>query len=134
MEVTEVRIGNYVLGQDGSFPVHLVIGIDHSKIKTQPLNLISWQSIESVSYLDGQSTARPIVITDDWLIKLGFKSNSESDRFWYPEKNFWVTSFKGRYSAHLQHDKINDIQFINQLQNLFFTVTSEELTIKEPAV
>lgn len=75
----------------------------------------------------------PITLTEEWLIKFGFKSNNQTDGFWFPQTNIWVRSQKGRFTAHLQHDKLIDIKYVHQLQNLYYALTGEELTIEETA-
>ena len=70
---------------------------------------------------------RAIPITEEWLVKLGFVSNG-INRCWkdpidliYMGDNSWL------YLANQRH--VN-LFYIHQLQNLYFALTGEELTIK----
>jgi hypothetical protein len=74
----------------------------------------------------------PIPLTEEWLIKFGFTEEYRSKMhstfytenlsyyFWYENKRQYA-SFKG-----------TDIvcQYVHQLQNLYFALTGEELTLK----
>lgn len=78
----------------------------------------------------------PIPLTEEWLIKFGFESINTHGL---------VTFDKGRLSIHLpcSHYKNgrtyfnswciieHSVKYVHQLQNLYFALTGEELTIKE---
>jgi hypothetical protein len=87
---------------------------------------------------------RPIPLTEEWLHKFGVTWNNINGREYY----FNTT---GLYCLHLEPPTKGEddgwtpmtpdgdgsigkeIFFVHQLQNLFFALTGEELTIKEPA-
>jgi hypothetical protein len=72
----------------------------------------------------------PIILTEEWLIKFGFVQ-SENNR-WYEVKNFSVST-SGFVAVFIQRDWSNldlKIEYIHQLQNLYFALTGEELIIK----
>jgi len=67
-----------------------------------------------------------IPLTEEWLIKFGFK----------PLAKDWA--FKGvvihtRKRGFVLRKSVPDIKHVHQLQNLYFSLTGEELTIKELA-
>ena len=78
---------------------------------------------------------KPIPITEQWLLKFGFYKTTENTgnlicfkngkytiAKWINDKwQFWISTI----------DLYNSPQYVHQLQNLYFALTSEELTIKE---
>lgn len=78
-------------------------------------------------YMDIE-TCKPIPLTEEWLLKFGFEEymdglrlNSivirlEKSELWYVSKHNIV---------------LNKIRYVHQLQNLYFALTGEELTVKE---
>ena len=67
----------------------------------------------------------PIQLTEEWLMKFGFKLYGES----YWKGNFKYNSIQCfEYFGIPIHDSL--IRYVHQLQNLHFTLTGEELTIK----
>jgi hypothetical protein len=117
MEAKELRIGNLVY-QFGIPPAVEVIRLTKDKI------LID---------------ASPIPITEEWLIKFGFYEydrmgeniffsiKPHNDMNWnlHFNRNILSVSFKD-----LIWDKSFEIKHVHQLQNLYFALTGEELTIK----
>jgi hypothetical protein len=77
---------------------------------------------------------KAIPLTEEWLLKLGF-TKKENKQYWYKENN--MLRFVLLYGS--LHCSIGDdengmlykiISFIHELQNLYFALTNEELTIK----
>jgi hypothetical protein len=116
MESNELRIGNYV---------------DCYK-KRHNEKFIEVESIElySINYdFCGYYVCDliPIPITEDWLLKFGFEKDSDlvnslcKSGIWFNVKNMEAT-----YLSH----KLRKINYVHELQNLYFALTGEELTIK----
>jgi hypothetical protein len=125
MKTNELRIGNFINHEDFNVPM-MVSGIllDDNRIR--------------VAAIGGQSTVMvggscsPIPLTEEWLFKFGFYQDGRS----YKLKNFGRFIFheigisfypSGILKSLLRRDII---QSVHQLQNLFFALTNEELTIK----
>jgi hypothetical protein len=75
----------------------------------------------------------PIPLTEEWLLKFGFKESGRDINIihWYNGviylnsyeldfNGYWLRYYRGRI-----HCKIN---YVHQLQNLYFALTGEELT------
>lgn len=85
----------------------------------------------------------PVILTEEWLVKFGFKSSSDADyelgpvRYMINDKTF---AYKCGIPSHVYASSCEDdphydielphIKFVHQLQNLYFALTSEELTVK----
>jgi hypothetical protein len=139
MKANELRIGNYVTWKDeeSNDAILTVTGI--------VLNDCVWVEWE---WEDGEKDytecdfdgLKPILITEDWLIKLGFyeydrmgeniffSMKQYNDMNWnlHFNRNILTVSFKD-----LVWNKSFEIKYIHQFQNLYFAITGEELTIKE---
>jgi hypothetical protein len=72
-----------------------------------------------------------IPLTEEWLVKFGFESNNSTSNF--------LTYYNERYDYRIEiyqngdvwFDELRKIQHVHQLQNLYFVLTGEELTLKE---
>lgn len=75
----------------------------------------------------------PIPLTEEWLIKFGFKIS----KYGFPTKNNFqvghVTTdenYQFEYSlGTIGKWILKDIKYVHQLQNLYFALTGEELTL-----
>jgi len=121
MNANELRIGNFIQKYDGT-----IITVDGSLIRDLEINgnlqLLSNPPIDALSYIS---------LTEEWLLKLGFK------RYWELQDAF--PSFLGKVTimATAKQNIFNcnecelEIKYVHQLQNLFFALIGDELTIKE---
>ena len=132
MEARELRIGNYIYWDipEKENVVHTVIGIDKGKPKTLPISLGT--IIEEY---------KPIPLTEEWLLKFGFKEVKNEPRQWFRIKTkklsvYLEISLKEK-RATLYKDNYNCYsdcvfpKYVHQLQNLYFALTGEELTTQE---
>jgi len=139
MEAKELRIWNLVTDQFyDSF--NNVITID--SITDKGINVTAVDSDKPY----GMHTAileveyefdklKPIPLTEEWLIKLGFKVRRNNYfrkgdlqiniSHNYDVTNAWLLSFDESYSLEII------VGYVHQLQNLYFALTGEELTIKQ---
>lgn len=112
MNASDLRIGNYVKG------------VRVGKVKTIFSTHFQVDDINSVSLgYSIQDKFEPIPLTEEWLIKFGFTKNFEE----YSTKHLKIgkrVNKKGFYYGG------REIKHVHQLQNLYFALTGEELTIK----
>lgn len=114
----ELRIGNWV-EYNVNFP------------PTEPIQ------INEINKNDDFSDCNPIPLTPEILLACGFKDNEQNNSFDIEIKNCGILSFdKDDYSA-LITGSLKELGFatnslykcIHQLQNLYFSLTGEELKI-----
>lgn len=134
MKANELRIGNLVGGPYEETEVDLDILI----------HLISKKEIQQKPYYS------PIPLTEEWLIKFGFELIANNGFDWRhfsidskePSKHITIRTDEGdNFFALFNHSEcdkkelqfINRCEYVHQLQNLYFALTGEELTIKELA-
>jgi hypothetical protein len=118
MKASELRIGNYFY---------------------DTLGKVNRIDLEAITYIvkEPHNQVKPIPLTEEWLLKFGFSKRDVLSSVLYDMKN-------PRFSIYLNPpiDKSNkwnilgiekniNIQYVHQLQNLYFALTGEELTIKQ---
>ena len=103
MKITELRIGNWV------------------RIHTQEYQM----TIEDFNFKE--DFIKPIPLTEEWLLKFGFEKTRWGMRRYPLEIRGSVVMF-GHQSAQ-RHLNIR-CEYIHQLQNLYFSLTNQELTIE----
>ena len=117
MKANELRIGNFVslallddsLRQNVSLNKNQLIGI-----------------IKEGTYLSD-----PIPITQKWLLELGFEILLNKNSFFAEKKApKWFVLTKTDDGFKLAFFNVPSIKYIHQLQNLYFSLTGDELTIK----
>jgi len=69
---------------------------------------------------------QPIPLTEEWLLRFGFAF--EDMVYWF--EGFDILHLKEEFEF-LNHDYPIKIKHVHQLQNLFFSLTNEELTLKQ---
>lgn len=123
VNVKEFRIGNYI---------EWCGAIDFIKvINTKNEN---FEYIETCSYLDIPiSEIKPIQLTEDILLKCGFEkgSNIIGDCY-FIEHDFGISDFVlniTKTSNFNIYELDLTINYLHQLQNLYFALTNEELII-----
>jgi len=128
MEANELRIGNLVnsigydfyedhIFADGTYDEHLV-------------------DIETLMFLEGKNPGytstgfKPINITEEWLVRLGFKDTGVAFEI-ETQKCLTMFSYQSEKAFYVGiKDLVLELEYIHQLQNLYFALTGEELTIK----
>lgn len=146
IKAEELRLGNLVEIDNGLLPEtkgkpHVVIGIQNRSDKDFPdsdsvISLIpnerSWRN-----YSQWNEYIKPIPLTEEWLLKFGFFVSTRKNCYY---KN-WGTNgvelivhdyhYKGGFEYELGSNKYKVVEYIHQLQNLYFALTGEELTINK---
>jgi hypothetical protein len=122
MKASELRIGNWV---------------QHTEIwsyRNGDAKCFNFPLLISDFYAEVECTIeieklQPIPLTEEWLLKFGFIKYGMS----YADSIFVINLWSnGLFMPQYQyrHGKRNPIKYVHQLQNLYFALTSEELTIK----
>ncbi len=113
MKASELRIGNWVNGKHrGEFQV----------------------TCENISDLqNGHIELKGIPLTEEWLERMGFKDNEWRHK---TDANcmYWGKDRKKLYISDqrdTEYSFIAPCKYVHQLQNLYHSLTGEELTIKE---
>ena len=112
MKANELRIGNLVLRPD-------LNELNHSISEPKP---------HYVEFTDlcNEHRLKPIPLTEEWLVKFGFDDDFHIGKFWVTidDNGYYYTNHK------LNDNGFTEVLFVHSLQNLYFALTGEELTIK----
>jgi hypothetical protein len=129
MRAEDLRIGNLVYIPQ--LKKHSQIGVIEENGRFTTKNYSS--SFSSIECL------QPIPLTEEWLLKFGFNCVSDHNpnkkvfrlNFGYfKELNFAVNSEYGELNYFRYNGGYTNIKHVHQLQNLYFALTCEELTLK----
>ncbi len=78
----------------------------------------------------------PILLTEEWLLNLGFKKDNKLNYVFHFEFNegyeeITVELYKGGENDFYFRGNIlhNDLKYVHQIQNLYFALTQRELTV-----
>lgn len=126
MKVSELRIGNLVK-HASSGKTCIVDEIHNAGAMTSYLS-------EKGSVTAGIQFFEPIPITAEWLERLGFNFSPPINSWVKDSHRIYTSDTNGIYVFNMFsiHDADSYIEFqcVHQLQNLFFALTGEELTLK----
>jgi hypothetical protein len=112
MNPKELRIGNHVL------------------LNGKPLEVRSIYSNDYFGKPVMQSEYKPIPITKEWLLEFGWKQcDSFTEAYHFNGFRFVLTENE-QWIEYSDNEAI-DIKYVHQLQNLYFALTGEELTINK---
>ena len=114
MKSTELRIGN------------IITGLSIEKVEWLGDQVVNLYSIGGYS---------PIELTEEWLIKFGFKRVQE-DKYGchYENKECWIYLTHSGFEIEIitSYGRFNlsrTYKYVHQLQNLYFAITGQELSV-----
>jgi hypothetical protein len=124
MKAQDLRIGNLV-------NYKIVDKLDERK---------EWFELCEIDAVDLQvidSDYQPIPLTKEWLLKFGFKIYKDPETVFYEIRfdkivnyKFYISRKIGFGIFYYENDfLITQIDSVHQLQNLYFALTNEELTL-----
>jgi hypothetical protein len=100
-------------------------------------------TVDTFNALDdgfSKDSFEPIPLTEEWLVKFGFECIEKDvpclrdrtmSRFFLNNFNIEILSDGQIYQKHFESTELINCDYIHQLQNLYFALTGEELTIKK---
>lgn len=145
IKANELRIGNFIVDDDGA--LSKVIGFkpyDHSVRCDEEEGCDILIDIHGADgkirrgYAAESTTVSPIPVTSKWLERCGFVNGAiDREEYWTLEFNetekFSFTDIGLRYGiqgvAQYEWSKVDHITHLHQLQNLYYWLTGEDLTI-----
>jgi len=126
MEVQELRIGNLVTTVEGTkhFGKELEIEFltnNNCYDLDAPLDSINGYELNKVI---------PIPLTEEWIVRFGFASYKLSGFNYFGNSKIKIAhTFDNRNIFFEVNASLAPLEYVHQLQNLYFALTGEELTL-----
>jgi hypothetical protein len=120
MKATELRIGNY---------------IDYTTEREIVTMQTTYEYIRLIH--NGDKNFKPIPLTEEWLLKFGFEIDKDPETVFYEIRFDKTANYKFYLSRKIgfgifyyeNNFSTTQIHSVHQLQNLYFALTNEELTL-----
>ena len=122
MKASELRIGNYVWDDYDGVLIVDSISKDSVRLSNTHQETSGKYSLKQI---------KPIEIHKDWLLDFGFKKDPNRHYRIYHGRNVPVRLWEISEDDWVCVKSNARVKYVHQLQNLFFALTGEELTIKE---
>ena len=128
MRANELRIWNYVRFYATE---SIITAINNNDEENSYVDVASYNDIPI-------EDLNPIPLTEEWLVKFGFIKIKYLNEYFVQEIGYKFNDMILRYGSFDGHrfyfdfanEKVINVKHVNQLQNLYFALTGEELTIK----
>ena len=147
MKANELRIGNLIqieleLGEREIAKVEeltLETGESNNQYYFLETNLLSNNS----KWVDPIDFFEPIPLTEEWLLKFGFEEQEHDfvSRYFGNDERIFLNKDNSHFNIFYKQDNTDEtievillsiqLKNVHQLQNLYFALTGEELTISE---
>lgn len=108
------------------------------------LNFVNYRGVDIILYSNYElykalvniKDIEPIPLTEEWLLKFGFDRHnnlffSNHDYFSYIELDAYGCDGLYGYCLSDERSIYHKLEHVHQLQNLYFALTGEELTLKD---
>jgi hypothetical protein len=126
MKANELRIGNWVYIPQTKTNEQIGVIEENGRFLTKGYKT-SYSSIEC---------SRPIPLTEEWLLRFGFEDDRDNlmvlrkdvFEFFFDKKDICGVNLYEKWDGNFL---CGDIQYVHQLQNLYFALTGEELVVNE---
>ena len=119
----ELRIGNLVNSKNDG--IISITNISEKSVAVSEAHCYNHIPVEFIS---------PIQLTEEWLLKFGFKKRKNRHLFHWENKiviSEYKDEFENFFYPKTGYDIrfSNEIKYVHQLQNLYFALTGAELTV-----
>ena len=121
LKATDLRIGSWVLYRNYK-------GETNSDKSFHPLQIASGRQIDFLA--DHPKRYKPIEISPEWLEKIGFELVDDYHTLYANHFCIEISFFSDKPVLFLESNENAPIEYVHQLQNLYHSLTGQELTIK----
>lgn len=122
IKINELRIGNYICVNNNGHPCRV------TELTTMSCTVESIKENNKEPYV---KTMNSIPLTEEFLLKFGFEKKEGSyNRFYYSIDGMDIRIDGDEFETEIGECLYKTIDYVHQLQNLYFALTNEELTMK----
>jgi len=107
VKANELRLGNWLERSDSDQPYYFQVSAVAST----------------------EISGNPIQLTEKWLVEFGLKTNP-NNKYEFTDNEYFTIELDGSLYFEGSYTAV-DINYVHQLQNLYFALTGQELTRKE---
>lgn len=122
MKVNELRVGNYIKDT-----------FDVTKHEVRQLDLEDFSAMLNYRNSIHPNTYQPVPLNDEWIKSFGFENSKTQDKFYTKDNSVGISTadykfrfIQGNFVCQLV---LRDIEFVHQLQNLYYALTNVELSV-----
>ncbi|WP_312900207.1 hypothetical protein [Chryseobacterium taichungense] len=132
MEAKDLRIGNYVEVLGNIDKIKGIGSNEHGEYAEFKNTYNGYYFIHN-----NEELVKPIPLTEEWLLKFGFQIEeihaglSEADFGNNPLTKDFILTVKNTGDGWFYRNGYFKIDYVHQLQNLYFALSGEELTLTE---
>lgn len=130
IKASELRLGNIVWESNSFTPG----AEDYNEIVIASINDIDKVIRDDLGNGYSYDSLYPIPLTPEWLERCGFKRDPDTNNYDIPTYSFGglIMRKENKIWRFIYKEKrLRTINYLHQLQNLYFALTGEELTIKK---
>jgi hypothetical protein len=139
MNLKELKIGNYVIANEYRYEnekKEVVMDCVKKQVKCNGVfddgsedAFIQYGRDEYGLVIVDSNNTEPIPLTEEWLLKLGFKN--EHNPIYFSIDGFYIEYKNDEFTTEVGECSYLVLEYVHQLQNLYFALTGEELVINE---
>jgi hypothetical protein len=122
MTANELKIGNLLRDK--------VTKTELKVIKLTEKDIVTFVIDRSKFPLQDGWGIEPIPLTEEWLLNLGFYKNIDTELFEKGGYQIDISVLKCHFYLPDYGDWYKEIEYVHQLQNLYFALTEQELAVK----
>ena len=143
----ELRIGNYILDETGV--ITIIVAIDSERKFWNEIIQKEFKATARLIMLDNfdwntsygcwVEKLKPIPLTEEWLLKMGFEKEIDDSSF-IRKVYYYINDFEVEFhgnklvfrveNKHVTNYFAHHTKYVHQLQNLIFSLSGEELKLK----
>jgi len=122
MKANDLRIGNYIKDI-----------FDVKKHEVRQLDLEDFSAMLNYKNSNHRNTYNPVELNDEWIKSFNFENSKTQDKFFTKDNNIGISTaddkfrfIQGNFVCQLV---LRDIEFVHELQNLYYALTGVELLV-----
>jgi hypothetical protein len=130
IKAEELRLGNYVdvpIKDQSPFRIDAFESLSKTFIKVAMIHPIHGENFHPLTWYGDD--LKPIPLTEEWLVNFGFEKCKEVNEVHFRKENL-IFILDYNFISFFNVKLPNEIKYVHQLQNFYFALFAQELTLK----